>query len=118
MFLVLILVLVVADIKIYQKKRELNSQIRNYREQIADIKKNSQTLKDEIANANNTDYLEKLGYEQFDLARPGETEYMFVTLSDKAEEISNQNLDSKNLWDVGSWTSWISQKWNWIKSRF
>jgi hypothetical protein len=52
------------------------------------------------------------------LARPGETEYMFVTLSDKAEEISNQNLDSKNLWDVGSWTSWISQKWNWIKSRF
>jgi cell division protein FtsB len=114
LFLVGILVLIFADFKIYQRKQQLITQIDTYKKQIEDIKKSSQNLKDEIANSNNVDYLEKLGYEQFNQSRPGETEYIFVKSPQKTETISN----SKNFWDIKFWFGWVVQSWNWIKSKF
>ncbi|MEI7818461.1 MAG: hypothetical protein WCI45_14840, partial [Desulfuromonadales bacterium] len=52
-FLIVILFLIVADFKIYQKKRELIKQINVYEKKIEEIKKSSQTLNDEIANKSN-----------------------------------------------------------------
>ena len=113
-FLVIIFVLFVADFKIYQKKRELNLQIENYKKQIEDIKNSNKTIKEEIANSDNIDYLEKLGYEQFDQTRPGETEYMFVKSPKKAEVTPS----SANFWDKKMWTGWLSGALEWIKSKF
>jgi len=110
-FLLVVLVLAVADYKIYQKKKELAAQIIIYQKEISDIKNSSQTLKNEIANSNNTDYLEKLGYEQFNETKPGETEYMFVKPGDKTKPAAVK----QNFWDV---KSWLSNAWQWIKSRF
>ena len=104
-FLIVIFVLIVSDFKIYMKKRELTTQIISYQNQIKDIKKSSQTLKNEIANSDNTDYLEKLGYEQFNQTKPGETEYMFV----KSEKVV-ETAPVKNNW----YTNFL----NWIKSIF
>ena len=108
-FVVIILVLILADFKIYQKKRQLSLQIEAYQEQIEDIKKSSQTLKVEISNSDNVDYLEKLGYEQFDQTKPGETEYMFIGDLDKDETVSEKG---------NPWTDWITGFWAWIKSKF
>jgi len=113
-FLVVVFALMLADFKIYQKKQELISQISAYQKQIEDIRKSSQTLKNEIANSDNTDYLEKLAYEQFNETKPGETEYMFVKSSQKTGVIPKQ----QNFWDIKSWFSWVGQSWNWIKSKF
>jgi len=113
LFLVGILVLIFADFKIYQKKKELTSQINAYQKQIEDIKNSSQNLKNEIANSNSTDYLEKLGYEQFGETKPGETEYMFIKSPKKTEVISNPG----NFWDIKSWFGWISGVWGWIKNK-
>ena len=44
MLLIGIVVLIIADIKIYQKKRELASQIKIYQEKIEEIKKNIGSL--------------------------------------------------------------------------
>ncbi len=114
LFIVFILFMIIADIKIYQKKRELNSQISIYQKQIKDINNNSQVLEDEIANSNNTDYLEKIGYEQFGETKPGETEYMFVKSPKKAEVAVKQ----QNFWDTNSWFAWLSSSWQWIKTNF
>ena len=111
-FLVFVAALMLADFRIYQKKQELISQIKSYQKQIEDIKKNSQTLKDEIANSNNTDYLEKIGYEQFNETRPGETEYMFIGSEKKAEAPVQPN----NFWV--SFSSSLNNSWNWLKSKF
>ena len=111
LFLVVVVALIFADIKIYQKKKELALQIENYKKQIASIQKNSQTLKDEIANSNSADYLEKIAYEQLGEQKPGETEYIFTSPDKKTQAPSN--LPSQNFW-----TSWISQFWNWLKSKF
>ena len=116
--LVIVLVLVVSDFKIYQKKRELLSQIDIYQKQIDDIKKSSKNINDEIANADNIDYLEKLGYEEFNVTRPGETEYMFIKPQKKTEVAASP----KNGFDISSWTGWLSGTlsniWQWIKNRF
>ena len=106
LFLAGILFLVVEDVKIYQKKKQLSAQVENYEKQIESIKKSSQTLKDEIANSDNVDYLEKLGYEQLDQTRPGETEYMFINPPGKAKDASNTE------------NSWFGNVWQWIKNRF
>ena len=83
LLLIFVAFMIVEDIKIYQRKRELATEINNYKKQITDIKNSSQNLKNEIANSNNTDYLEKIGYEQFGETKPGETEYMYVTSAKK-----------------------------------
>jgi len=112
--IVIVFVLVISDVKIYHKKKELLSQITVYQKEIADIKKSSQTLNNEIANSDNVDYLEKLGYEQFNETKPGETEYMFIKAQKKPEAVAA----SKNYFDISNWTGWFSGAWQWIKDRF
>jgi cell division protein FtsB len=113
LFLVGIFVLILTDFRIYQKKQELAFQIVALQKQIEDIKKSSQTLKDEIANSDNTDYLEKLGYEQ-GMAKTGEKEYIFITPPKKTEVVSKP----QNFWDIKLWLGRLSGVWGWIKSKF
>ncbi len=112
-FIIIIAMLVIFDFRIYQKKKELASQIASYQKQIEDIKKSSQTLKDEIANQNNKDYLEKLAYEQLGRQKPGEKEIIFIAPPAKVQVNSAQ---PDNFWD--NFTSWIGGGWQWIKSKF
>ena len=110
-FLIIIFVLILADFKMYQKKRELAAQVNSYQKKIEDIKKSSQTLKDEIANSDNPDYLEKIAYEQLGQTKAGETEYIFITPPKQTEAAAKP----QNFWDnfMGS----LSSAWSWIKSK-
>ncbi len=111
-FLIIIFLLIVADFKIYQKKQKLISQINAYQKQIDDLKKSSQNLKEEIANSDNPDYLEKLAYEQLGEQKPGEKQVIFVMPEEKQE----QKQESKFF--LNSFSGWLSQSWSWLKSRF
>ncbi|MCX6718507.1 MAG: septum formation initiator family protein [Candidatus Staskawiczbacteria bacterium] len=111
-FLLIAVVLVFADVRIYQKKKELASKINDEQKQIEDIKKSSQNLRDEIANSDNKDYLEKIAYEQLGQARPGETVYSFISPPEKTKPVQKP----QNFWDA--FTGWLSQSWSWIKSKF
>lgn len=111
-FLIIIFLLVVADFKIYQKKQKLISQISAYQKQIEDLKKSSQNLKEEIANSDNVDYLEKIAYEQLGEQKPGEKQVIFVMPQEKQEP----RAESQNF--LNSFSGWLSQSWNWLKSRF
>ena len=111
-FLVIVVLLFFVDLKIYQKKQKLKSQIYTYQNKILDLEKSNQTLKNEIANADNKDYLEKIAYEQLGQAKPGETVYSFVTSDEKPKE----NQQQKSFWEL--WLGQISNSFNWIKSKF
>jgi len=104
--------MIVVDIRIYQKKQQLVVKINQYKKEIDDIQKNNQNLKEEIINADNIDYLEKLGYEQFNQARPGETEYMFINSQQKNEEVASK----KNFWQA--WMANIGNAFGWLKDEF
>jgi len=114
LFFVVILALIIADFKIYLKKAELKSQIADYQRQIEEIKKNNQNLKEQIANADDTDYLEKIAYEQLGQQKPGEKQVIFVEPPQKTETV----LGQQNFWDANKWTSWFGKLWQWIKNKF
>lgn len=111
LFLIIMLVLIFSNLKIYQKKREMNALIENLQKQIDDLNQSSATLKEEIANADKPDYLEKIAYEQ-GMAKTGEKEVIFITPQNKVEATSKQ----QNFWQMC--TGWLSGGWQWIKSKF
>ncbi len=100
------------NFKIYQREKELKIQIETYKKQMEEIKQSTQNLKDEIANSNSVDYLEKIGYEKFVLVRPGETEYMFI---ETVPEVEVKEI-KPDFWK--SVTDSIFNAWQWLKNRF
>jgi cell division protein FtsB len=114
-FIIILIILVVADFRIYQKKKQLSGQVDIYQKQIDSLKKSNDTLKEEIANIDNKDYLEKLAYEQFNQARPGEIEYIFIKDKNPIETKFNKE-------DNITWLAKISSAWesviSWIKNNF
>lgn len=107
-FIVIVIALFLSDLRIYQKKRELARQIETYKKQIEELKQSGQTLKEQITNADNRDYLEKIAYEQLGQQKPGEEEIIFV--SQEQKEATAQDQEKKG----GFW----SELWGWIKSKF
>lgn len=110
--MIIIVALAFSDCKIYQHKKNLVLQVNAYQKKIDDLKKSSQTLKDEIANSDNTDYLEKLAYEQLGQQRPGERQVIFISPS---QENPKEAPKPKNFWEL--WTGWLGQSWSWLKSK-
>lgn len=108
LLIIIIATFIVADFKIYQRKQGLVSQIDSYKKQIEEIKKNNETLKEQIANSNNSEYLEKVAYEQ-GMVKKGEKEVIFVMPEQKPAQLTAQS---------NFWPSWIGGAWNWIKSKF
>jgi len=99
-FLAGIVLLGIADFRMYKKKQELDSQILSYKKQIEEMQTSNQNLKDQIANADNKDYLEKLAYEQLNQQRPGEKEIIFIMPEEKIQP----DQEKQSLWDkVISW---------------
>lgn len=112
LFLIAVVALLLADFKMYQRKRELKVEIESYEKKIKAIKENTAKLQEEIANTDNQEYLEKIAYEQ-GMVKTGEKQVIFVVPDKKqTEEDKKQN----NFW--GAFTGWLSGAWSWIKNKF
>jgi len=109
LFILATFFLAFVNFRMYEKKKELVSIINFYQEQIKDLEKGNQELKDGIANIDDIDYLEKIAYEQLGQQKPGEKAIIFVAPEQKAQVPAEQKQ---------AWTGWFSGIWNWIKSKF
>ncbi len=107
-FIMVVLLLAIVDFRIYKKRQELLSQIATYQKQIEDLKESSGNLKEEIANSDNADYLEKLAYEQLGEQKPGEEQVIFIMPEEKAET----SVEKQNFWNTFS--GWLNGAWQWI----
>lgn len=101
LFLCLAVFLIVANIKLYQKKKVLLTQVQNYTDQIKKIQESSKKLQDEIANTNNSDYIEKVAREEANMQKPGEKVVSFIMPQAKPAEKPKDN----------SWTAGLSSFW-------
>ena len=112
-FLIVVCVLIFDNIKMWNRKKELVAEIKEYQNQIEEIQKSSQTLKEEIQNADDKDYLEKVAYEQLNQQKPGEKVITFI-------EPQNPQKDDKAIEGAQkkSWSSWLSGLWQAIKDKF
>lgn len=114
LLLVIVLALVVADFRIYKKRQTLLKQIDAYNKQIEEIKQRNVSLKEQITQSDNKDYIEKVGREELNLQKEGEKVVSFIMPEQKPQ---NQN-QKESFWSTSMWFGWIGQSWTWIKSKF
>lgn len=111
--LMVVILLVVANIKIYYKKKNLFSQIESLKGRVESIKNENENLRQGISDTNKEEYIEKVAREQLDLQKPGEKVVSFI----KEDNQQQQNEEGeKNIFQV--WFDWIGNAWQWIKNRF
>jgi cell division protein FtsL len=102
--IIVMIVLIVADIKIYLKRRQFQVEVSKYENQIKQLKDRNKKLEDEIANSDNIDYIEKVAREEQNMQRPGEKVVSFI-MPEKTEDES----DDQNFWDSKNWFGWLSK---------
>jgi cell division protein FtsL len=104
--IVIFCLLIVANIKIYQRRQELSLQLENLKKQTEEIKNNNNQLKEGIQKATDSDYIEKIAREQLNLQKSNETATVF--LMPKVEEGKVENQNNQNNWFGKIWQNIIS----------
>ena len=102
-------VLMVANVRMYQKRQEFVAQVASLETQINDIRQRNDNLKEGIANENNPAYIEKIARQELDLQRPGETTVSFIMPN---------SLDQKTTPNENVLQGWLGKSWEWVKSVF
>jgi len=113
--LIIISLLVVADFKINRKKAQLDYEVLSLKNQIEQVTKKNNELKQGIDKADSDEYLEKIAREQLDLQKPGEKVVTFVMPEE--EKIEEKN-PQQNIFDFKIFTSWLTSGWQWILNKF
>ena len=78
--------LIISNLRIYQKRRELKAQIERLKEEIQAIEKKNQELRTGIENISDKEYLEKVAREKFLLKEEGEEVIVISPPEEQAEE--------------------------------
>lgn len=110
-FIIIIVFLIFADIKVYKDRKKLNSQIDNLKEKIQTIQKKNNTLEQGIASADDKDYIEKIAREELGLQIKNEKVITFVMSKLKQKEEINT---SSNFLNLKTWLGWLSNGWQWV----
>ena len=95
-------VLVVANLRMYQKKRELDYQIKSLENKIQGMRQKNTQLEQGIAKSDDEQYIEKVAREELDLQKPGEQVVSFVQTGVEVEAAGAQ----QTFWQA--WMGWAS----------
>ncbi len=110
--LFIVIVLVIANVKIYQKKQKYITQIEDLKKKIQELQDKKVSLNEGIQNANNQIYIEKVAREELDLQKPGENVVSFIKSTDNQPKQGNNN----NIFQL--WIAGIGNFWNSVVSWF
>ncbi len=114
-FIIVIVFLIFADIKVYKDKNKFDEQVENLNQKIQSLQKKNDTLKQGIARADDKDYIEKIAREELDLQIQDEKVITFIMAKAQPKEGVDAN---NNFLNLKNWTEWISNSWQWIKDKF
>ena len=104
--LVVLALVVIANMNVYKKKRELGTQIKGLEQKVQDLKEKNSQLKESTARADDQSYIEKVAREELELQQPGEKVISFVSAETQMPKTeSNQGF-------LHSWLSWLG---GWLK---
>ncbi len=104
LILLIIVFLIIANMRIYQKREQLISRVEILKNKIEGIKSKNNDLIEGISNANNDQYTEKIAREELDLQKPGEKVFSFIKAPNEQQQ---KNENQKNIFQ--DWLGWISQ---------
>lgn len=103
---IVFILLLIADIRVYQKRAELNSRIENLKNKIQDIKDKNNNLQEGIAKADDNNYIEKIAREELGLQKEGEKVFSFIIPQE--QNLKNEEA-SRNFFQV--WLGWLTYFW-------
>ncbi len=106
LLLVVGIFLIVANVKMYVRRQELNAEVKFLQHKIEATKQENEKLEKGIFEVNNDQYIEKVAREELDLQKPGEKVVSFV----QPQNQETKPAAPKNF--LQSWLSWIS---GWFK---
>jgi cell division protein FtsB len=105
-------VLVVADAKMYQKRKILTAQVATLENKIKDIKDSNEELQKDRVQADEEEYIRKVGREELDEQLPGEKVVSFIMPeTQKNQDVAKEENIGQKL--IGS----VSSGWNWFVSQ-
>ncbi len=113
LILFVFVLLIIANIRIYQKKEELHLKLANLQNQIKDIQNRNNDLKQGILKASDDQYIEKVAREELDLQKQGEKVVSFIMSQNPPQKVDNSK---QNIMQI--WLGWLGNSWNFIKSKF
>ena len=93
--LAILIFLFTSNLKLSERKAELDSQIISLNKEFQVLEKENQELKAGISQISQDSYLEKKAREQFNLKKPGEEVVAFIKEDDKKEEEEKK----ENFWE-------------------
>ncbi len=88
--------LIISNVKIYKKRRELQAQIERLKEEIQAIEKKNQELSAGIENVSDKEYLEKVAREKFLLKEEGEE---VIVISPPEEQTEEPQPEKENFFE-------------------
>ena len=98
--------LIFINIRMFQRRVQLNRQIDDLKTKIENLKNSNVNLKEGIEKSDDVNYMEKVVGEELDLQKPGEKVFSFV----KAPSQEQEAVGGKNIWQA--WLGWIGE---WFK---
>lgn len=101
--LIVVAALVVANTKVYHRKKELQEKLEDLQQKVDDLKNQNSELKEGTARANDDAYVEKVAREELDLQKPGEKVFSFVKSQGQFVEVAAV--------EQTSWTAWLANTW-------
>lgn len=105
--LLVCLLVAIADIRVWQKKKKLLSQVEILESQIQRLQEKNANLKEGILKAEDPDYIEKIAREELDLQKPGEKVVSFVVGQDQ----ENSPEAGLNKGILNNFLGWLSNSW-------
>lgn len=114
LLLALSIFLAFEDVKLFEKKQQLAAQLNDYNQQIASIKASSQQLQEQINQADNADYIEKVAREQDNMQKPGETVVSFIMPT----PVNQPQAVKVSMWSGDFWKAALANAWQKVKNIF
>ncbi len=108
-----LIILIIANIKIYKKRKSLESEILRYEQQIQELKDRNKDIEERLENSDNSEYIEKIAREEQDMQKPGESVVAFIMPDQQNKQTPQGNFDFTN-----KWFGWAASFWSHILSIF
>ncbi len=101
-----IIFMLVAGIRQYRVRRQVQIEINDLSKQADSLQKNNQDLQNMIAYLKTDSYKEKAAREQLSMSKPGESVYSFSTVSNASAAMQQQAADAQAQQDRSNLSKW------------
>ncbi|MDO8264807.1 MAG: septum formation initiator family protein [Candidatus Parcubacteria bacterium] len=96
--LIVIIILVVSNLKIGQRRADLTAQLESLREEVDALEQEKANLQAKASQGTDQDFLEKEARERFNLKKPGEE--VITVIPPEQEQVTTTEETGKSWWNI------------------